>query len=48
MISSLLIKILLVEYIVILFVCIFEHNYYKALYWFGASILQVSILLGMK
>lgn len=46
--SSNLIKILLLEYIVIMAVCIYERNWAKTLYWFGASILQISILWGMK
>ncbi len=44
MISTWLIRALLLEYIIILVVCLFERNYKLALYWFGASILQVSIL----
>jgi hypothetical protein len=43
--STLLIKILLVEYVVIMGVCLFEKNYPKAIYWAGASILNYSILL---
>ena len=46
--SNLLIKCLLFAYIVIMGVCLKEHNWAKALYWFGASILQVSILWGFK
>ena len=46
--SNLLIKILLFEYIVIMMVCVVERNWAKTLYWFGASLLQVSILWGMK
>jgi hypothetical protein len=48
MVSSLLIKILLIEYVVIMAVCIYENNMPRTLYWFGASLLQVSILWGMK
>ena len=46
--SALLIKLLLVEYAGIMAACLFEKNYPKALYWLGASILQVSILWGFK
>lgn len=42
--SSLLIKILLIQYVVILGASLVEGNYPRALYWFGASLLQVSIL----
>ena len=46
--SNLLIRILLFEYIIIMAACLWEHNYPKTLYWFGAAILQVSILWGFK
>jgi hypothetical protein len=46
--SNLLIKILLIEYIIIMVVCVFEKNWARVLYWFGASLLQVSILWGMR
>lgn len=46
--SNLLIRILLVEYVIIMAVCVFEKNWARTLYWFGASLLQVSILWGMK
>jgi hypothetical protein len=48
MLSNTLIKCLLLEYVVILAVCIYERNYPRSLYWFGAALLQVSILWGMK
>lgn len=35
-------------YLIIMVVCMFEKNYARALYWFGASILQISILWGMR
>jgi len=47
MINYLLIKILLIEYVVVLIVCLFERNWYRALYWLGASLIQIGIL-GMK
>ena len=28
--------------------CIFEKNWHKAFYWFGALTINTSILLGMK
>jgi len=46
--STLLIKILLVEYVVIMGVCIAEKNWPRALYWLAASGLQVSIIWGMR
>jgi len=46
--SNRLITCLLFAYIVIMGVCIFEKNWARTLYWFGASLLQISILWGMK
>ncbi len=46
--SNLLIKLLLVEYIVIMGVCVYEKNFPKALYWLSASGLQLAILWGFK
>jgi len=46
--SNLLIKCLLVVYIIIMGICLYERNWAKATYWLGASILQVSILWGFK
>jgi hypothetical protein len=42
--SLLLMKLLCAEYALILAVCLFEGNWKRALYWLGASILQVSIV----
>jgi hypothetical protein len=46
--SNTLIKCLLLAYIVIMGVCVAERNWPKALYWFAASLLQVSIIWGFK
>ena len=46
--SNWLIKFLLVQYIVIAMVCVYEHNWARVLYWIGAGILNYSILLGMR
>lgn len=46
--SSFLIKILLIEYVIIMAVCVYEKNWARTLYWFGASLLQISILWGMR
>ena len=46
--SNLMMQSLLGYYIIIGVVCIFEKNYPKALYWFSAGLLTVSILWGMK
>ena len=35
-------------YFVIMIVCMFEHNYPKALYWFAAGTITLSILWGMR
>ena len=48
MTSTLLIKILLAEYAVIMTVCLWEKNYPMALYWLSASGLQAAILLMKK
>ena len=48
MISNWLIRLLLVEYAVIMAVCVYEKNWARVLYWFGAGMLQVAILWGMK
>ena len=46
--SSLLIKCLLVFYIIIFAVCLYEKKWAMALYWISASGLQVAILWGFK
>lgn len=46
--SNLLVKILLFEYIMIMFSSIIEGRYIFALYWFGAVVLNYSVLIGMK
>ena len=48
MLSDLLMKILVVGYIIISAVCLFEHNYARALYWVSAGGITFSILWGMK
>jgi len=48
MLSNLLIKLLLVEYLVIAVVCIFEGNWPRVTYWISASGLQIAILWGMR
>lgn len=46
--SNFLIKCLLIEYIVIMAVCVYEKNWARVLYWIGACLLQIGILWGMK
>jgi len=46
--GDLLMKLLLAEYIVIALVYCWESNYPKALYWFSAGLLNISLLWGMK
>lgn len=41
-------KILFVVYILISFLCLYEKNYPRALYWISAGFLTFSILWGMK
>ena len=48
MLSNVMLKVLIVEYIVIGGVCVLEHNYPKALYWLSAGLISVSVLWGMK
>jgi len=43
--STILMRILLAEYVVIAAVCLFEGNYARLLYWIGASVLQISVLM---
>jgi|GEM_PF-3306286 len=42
--ALLLVKMLLIVYLVILVVAVFERDWKLAMYWFGASILQVSVI----
>ena len=44
MLSNKLIAILLVIYVVIMGVCVAEKNWARAVYWLGASLIQVGIL----
>lgn len=39
MLSSLFIKILLLEYIVIMIICLYEHNWVRVEYWLGALLI---------
>lgn len=39
-----MVKGLLIVYLIILVVAVFEKDFKLALYWFGASILQVSVI----
>jgi len=48
MISNWLIRALIVEYAVIMAVCLIEHRWLMGLYWFGALILNTAILWGFK
>lgn len=48
MMSTWLMRLLVVQYIIISIISLFEHNYIRALYWIGASIITVSVLLGTK
>lgn len=48
MVSSLLMKGLCIIYAVITAACIFEKNMKLALYWFGATIITMSIMLMRK
>lgn len=46
--STILMKCLVVAYTVITITCLCERNYPKALYWFSACMITVSVLWGMK
>lgn len=46
--TNILIKCLLLAYIVIMATAIYEKRWNMVLYWFGACVLQISILWGMK
>jgi len=48
MLSTLLIKFLLAEYIVIMGVCVWERNWARVCYWGGAILLQFGVLAGMR
>jgi len=48
MLSILIEKGLLVVYVIISLVCIFERNYPKALYWVSAGMITFSVMWGMK
>jgi len=41
-------KVLIVEYIIIGAVCLFEKDFPKAMYWISAGLISVSVLWGMK
>lgn len=44
MISKNLMYILLVEYVIIAGVCLFEKQYNKFIYWIGASVIQYAVV----
>jgi hypothetical protein len=46
--SNWLIRLLVVEYVIVMIACICEKNWSRTLYWFGATLLQISILWGMR
>ncbi len=46
--SNLLIKMLLIEYVIIMAVCVYERNWARVMYWCGACLLQLGVLGGMK
>ncbi len=48
MMSSLLMKVLVGFYVVILIACIWERNWWRAMYWTGAAMLNIAIIGGMK
>jgi hypothetical protein len=48
MISTWLMKALLVEYMIIAIACAFEHDWAKCLYWVSACGITIAILWGMK
>lgn len=46
--SIFLTKILILEYTVIMIVCLIEQKYIFALYWLGAIILNWAVMMGLK
>jgi hypothetical protein len=46
--SDKIIYVLITFNVALISVCLFEKNYHKALYWFGAFIINSSILWGMR
>lgn len=44
--STLLMKLLLVEFIIIGLFCLVEGRYALSLYWLGACVIQVSLIIG--
>ena len=48
MISDKITLVLMVAYVALSVICLMERNYPRALYWFGASVLMVSVLWGMR
>lgn len=48
MISTNMMRCLILVYLCIMIACIFEKNYPKALYWFAAGLITTSVLWGMK
>jgi hypothetical protein len=41
-------KILIFEYAILAIVCLFEKKFNIGLYWFGAVILNIAVLRGLK
>lgn len=41
-------KLLLVEYFLMVLFAALDHKYVACVYWFGAVILQLGIILGLK
>lgn len=48
MVSDTLMKFLIFIYMITFICCLFEKNFPKALYWLSASMITLSIILGMK
>lgn len=43
--SLFIMKLFLVQYVVLLLACLWERNWALAMYWTGASIIQLSVLM---
>lgn len=48
MLGDNLVKILCLQYVVITIMYAFTKDWVKSLYWLGATILNVSIIIGLK
>jgi len=46
--STIIMRILLAEYFVLVIACLYEKNWGRFVYWIGASLIQLAVLLRLK